>query len=61
MNIKEAAEALGVSRPTIYRLIRDGKLTRSRHPLYEKGPWRIPRAEVEVLARQVREARPPYG
>ena len=60
VSVVKAAELLGVSRPFVKKLIRDGKLHAYRNPLYVKGEWEIPLPEVEALARQIREARPEY-
>ncbi len=49
MTIKQAAEALKVSRRHIQRLIDRGQLHSTRNPLYLKGPVYILRSEVEAL------------
>jgi excisionase family DNA binding protein len=41
------AEAASVSRPTIYRLIRDGRL----RAVKIRGNWRIPTEDAEALLR----------
>lgn len=55
VSISEAARILGVSRPTVYRLIQDGRLTAERYHVYRpRGPIRLRRAEVEALAARPR-------
>lgn len=49
VNIKEAARIMGISRPTVYRMLADGRLTWYRKPAVKRGPVEIPRAEVEAL------------
>jgi excisionase family DNA binding protein len=51
---REAAEAIGVDRETIYRMIRDGKLPAMR---VGTRSLRIERAAVETLLRPVEKAR----
>ena len=52
VSISEAARILSVSRPTVYRLIREGQLTAVRYHVYRpRGPIQLARAEVEELAR----------
>ncbi len=42
----EVAAILALSRRTVYRMIRDGRLPGVK---LGAGPWRIPRASLEVL------------
>jgi excisionase family DNA binding protein len=53
VNISQTAKMLRVSRPLVYRLIEEGKLTPYRNPLYrgKGGPVLIPREQVEALAK----------
>jgi transposase len=39
VTITEAAKRLGVSRPTVYKLIERGMLRAIKNPLYLKGTW----------------------
>lgn len=50
MTITDAARALGVSRPTVYKLIERGLLRPIKNPLYLKGTW-VDADEVERLRR----------
>jgi excisionase family DNA binding protein len=51
----EVAEILALSRRTVYRMIRDGRLNGVR---WGSGPWRIPR---ETLAALLAEESQPMG
>lgn len=52
MNGVEVARALGVSRPTVDRIERDGYLSRlPQNPLLRKQTALYPRAQVEALKR----------
>jgi len=42
----EAASILALSRRTVYRMIRDGRITGVK---WGKGPWRIPRDSLAIL------------
>jgi len=42
----EVAEILALSRRTVYRMIRDGRLNGVR---WGSGPWRIPREALSAL------------
>lgn len=42
----EVAEILALSRRTVYRMIRDGRLNGVR---WGSGPWRIPRETLAAL------------
>ncbi|MBW1991788.1 MAG: helix-turn-helix domain-containing protein [Deltaproteobacteria bacterium] len=47
----EVAEILSLSRRTVYRMIRDGRLTGVR---LGSGPWRIARESIQQLLPQSR-------
>jgi len=47
MSISEAAEALRVTPPTIYRMIRDKRLEAVEYPHLRHGRYRIVRESVE--------------
>jgi excisionase family DNA binding protein len=47
LTVDEAAERLRVSRGTLYRYVRSGRLEAVR--VGELGPWRIPSAALERL------------
>lgn len=49
MTVDEACEALGVSRWTIYRLRRSGRLASTKEPGGRPGAVRIPVAAVQQL------------
>lgn len=51
VNIVEAAKILKVSRPTVYQMIAEGRLTVYRKPAYKPkySPVGIPREQVEAL------------
>jgi len=53
----EVAQILALSRRTVYRMIRDGRLPGIRG---DSGPWRIPRETLErlVAGNQILEAIP---
>ncbi len=42
----EAASILALSRRTVYRMIRDGRITGVK---WGNGPWRIPRDSLAIL------------
>jgi excisionase family DNA binding protein len=59
LTIKETAHTLGVSRQTVYNLIKAGRLRTWRNPLYSgKGPVRVPRADVDKLLAEVKSSQP---
>lgn len=49
MSIKAVADALGVSRGMVYRMIADGRLQAVERPKYRAGRWVVPASEVERL------------
>jgi excisionase family DNA binding protein len=49
LKIEEVAEMLRISRLSVYRMIKDGKLKAVRLPLGRKGKLRVPEAEVNRL------------
>lgn len=53
MNIGEVAEALGVTRKTVYSMIKTGKLRAMQNPIDSREKL-IDRAEVERLAKFAR-------
>jgi predicted DNA-binding protein (UPF0251 family) len=55
--IAEARERLGVSRPTMARLLKEGRFTIYRNPL-DKREKLVPTGEVEAAARPFVEFRP---
>jgi excisionase family DNA binding protein len=50
LNMKQAAELLGCSRQTLWRLTRNGALP--TRPLYQGGAKRIRRSDLEALVQQ---------
>jgi excisionase family DNA binding protein len=58
LSIKETMRALGVSRQTVYNLIKAGRLRTWRNPIYKRGPVNIPRADVEALLAEVKDSQP---
>jgi excisionase family DNA binding protein len=58
LTIKETMRMLGLSRPTVHKLIKAGRLRSWRNPLYEKGPVQVNRADVERLRAEIDASRP---
>ena len=54
VNVAEAAQALGVSRRTVWRLIASGQLTAITNPIDRRARL-VRRADVENLARYAPE------
>ena len=49
MSIEQASKALGVSRMSVYRMLKDGRLTAERRLYVKSHQYRIPASEVERL------------
>jgi excisionase family DNA binding protein len=56
MNIGEVAEALGVTRKTVYSMVKSGKLTAIPNPIDSREKL-IERTQVEALARFARSSK----
>ena len=54
LTISEASAALGVSRETVYRLIKDGKLQVKERPYLKRARFTVYAASVESLKREVK-------
>ena len=54
LTVKEALRELGIGRTKFYDLVRAGKITPLRNPLYapKRGPVKIPRSQIEDLKQQ---------
>ena len=61
LNVEQVAKLLGVSRPTIYRLMRDGRLTPATpdNPALLAQRRKFRRVDVERLARGEPPEQPP--
>lgn len=55
MTITDVARRLGISRPTVYKLIDRGKLRAVKDPLYLKGTW-VRVEDVEAVEAERRAA-----
>ena len=53
LNIQEAAEALGVTRRRIWKMVKDGELEATTNPL-DRREKLIPRSEVDRFSKFVR-------
>lgn len=51
MSIKEASDALGVSRQTVYRMIQDGRLKAERRGYVKSRQFRVLVDSVDALKR----------
>ena len=56
LNIQEAADALGVTRRRIWKMVKDGEIEAIGNPL-DRREKLIPRKEVERLAQFVRRGK----
>ena len=56
MSTAEAAAALGISVPTVRSRIEDGQLKGTRETIGSRFRWRVDRADVERLARELAES-----
>lgn len=52
-SITEISKQLGVSRPTLYRYLKKGRIRYSQHPL--TGRLKINEADIEKLLREIEQ------
>jgi excisionase family DNA binding protein len=49
MNATEAAKAIGVSRPTLYRMIREGRITAHERKYMKRNRYLVSVADVQRI------------
>lgn len=58
MTVRQAAEALGVTRKHVYVLAERGTLRHWQDPRYKRGGFYVSRQDVDALATALAAARP---
>jgi len=56
MNATAAAKAIGVSRPTLYRMIREGRITAHERTYMKRNRFLVSVADVERIVAEERQA-----